>query len=281
MLMNRFILISTVVFIGAIASLKTGSSSDSPSVQTVNTNPKLMEVDCTDQLNKLYQKHGFNVNEIRQNEGTVPRIHLSSLPDDFMLNQTGSKKDTFVRVMLPLILEVNKNVSRERQLLLAIKDRMTKGRRLQAYEFEWIESMSEKYRVKSTDIDDLLHKVDVIPPSLALAQASLESGWLMSTAARLKNSTFGHMANKKDVEGFESLYANVEAYILNLNRHNAYQSLRMLRADMRQSGQGLCSEKLANGLKNYSERGTAYIRDVKKMIQQNDFKAFDEVALDT
>lgn len=281
MLMNRFILVSAVVFIGAVASLKTESKSDLPSVQTVSSTPEFMEIDCTDQLNKLYQKHGFNVNDIRLKELTVPRLHLSSLPHDFKLKQTGSKKDTFVRVMLPLILEVNKNVSRERQLLLALKDRLTKGRKLQTYEFEWIETMAEKYRVNSTDINDLLHKVDVIPPSLALAQASLESGWLMSTAARLKNSTFGHMANKKDVEGFESLYANVEAYILNLNRHNAYRDLRKLRADMRQSGKDVCSETLANGLKSYSERGTAYIRDVKKMIQQNDFKAFDEVALDT
>ena len=281
MLINRFILVCTVVFIGAVAALKTESNSDLPSIQTINTNPELTEVDCTAQLDKLYKKHGFDVNDLRQNEGTVPRIHLSSLPDDFELNHTGRKKDTFVKVMLPLILEVNKNVLRERQLLLALQSRMAKGQRLQVFETEWIESMAEKYRVKSTDIDDLLHKVDVIPPSLALAQASLESGWLMSAAARLKNSTFGHMANRKNVEGFDSLYANVEAYILNLNRHNAYQDLRRLRADMRQSGQDMCSVTLANGLKSYSERGTAYVRDIKNMIKQNDFKAFDEVALET
>ncbi len=281
MLMNRFILVSTVVFIGVVAALKTESNSDLPSVQTVNSSPELMEVDCTYKLNKLYKKHSFDVNDLRQNERTVPRIHLSSLPKDFELNQSGCKKDTFVRVMLPLILEVNKNVLRERQLLLALQSRIAKGHSLQVFETEWIESMAEKYRVKSTDIADLLHKVDVIPPSLALAQASLESGWLMSAAARLKNSTFGHMANRKDVEGFESLYANVEAYILNLNRHNAYQDLRRLRAGMRQSGQDVCSVTLANGLKSYSERGAAYIRDIKNMIKQNDFKAFDEVALET
>lgn len=103
----------------------------------------------------------------------------------------------------------------------------------------------------------------------------------MSAAARNKNSTFGHMANRKDVEGFASLYDNVEAYILNLNRHAAYTDLRKLREEMRSKGIVLCSETLAKGLKRYSTRGHAYVHDLQVMIRQNDFKAFDEVPLDT
>lgn len=281
--MERLVMIFGVVFIGAVASLKTTPSEDKVVFTEAEKTIKAEKVRVrnTKELASLFENRGFNVKEVRRNKSPVPRIHLASLPKDMKTTPFQHKKERFVQIMLPMILEVNRTVLAERAKLKQLKKTLDRGVELAMEDAQWVTEMAKRYRVKSGSIDELLIKVDIIPPSLALAQASLESGWLMSAAARQKNSTFGHMATKEDVEKFKDLFSNVEAYILNLNRHAAYKDLRKMRASMRKRGKQICSTTLAKGLQCYSERGMAYIRDIQKMIKQNDFKAFDASILKT
>ena len=58
------------------------------------------------------------------------------------------------------------------------------------------------YKVKNGDFNLLLERADIIPPSLAIAQAAYESGWGTSRFALEGNSLFGQRTWKKMQELF-------------------------------------------------------------------------------
>lgn len=236
--------------------------------------PGLVEVKNTQELCSVFQDCGYDLPR-----GSVPRVYLTSFPKDYAGMKKKPKveqKNMFVQSLLPMILAVNESIESDRDRLMSFKERLSRGGHLRSPEKKWLMELADRYKLKTHNIDELLLRVDVIPPSLALGQASLESGWGLSKAALEKNSTFGHMASGSKVAGFETLYHSVEQYMHNLNCHGAYKELRVARAEMRTQGIELCSMTLASkGLKKYSVRGAAYIKDVQKMIQQNDFKRYD------
>jgi Bax protein len=134
------------------------------------------------------------------------------------------------------------------------------------------------------DIKNLLAHVDIVPASLALAQAAMESAWGTSRFATEGNNYFGQWCYTKgcglvptqrnagathEVQAFVSPANSVAAYMRNINRHNSYRTLRTLRAKARTSQQPIYGCTLANGLGNYSERGQAYVDEIKQMISIN------------
>ncbi len=231
------------------------------------------------ELDATFKKCGFDLQKAKT-AGKAPRLYLSKLPRD-MGKKTRASNTTFIRVLLPHILRVNEEILTNRTRLLALQKRLKAGGHLRQTEKMWLSKLKTEYRCPSTKIEALLVHVDVVPPSLALSQAMIETGGGRSHAALHKNSTFGHMRTKTKVEKFESLHANVKAYVINLNRHAAYKSFRLARAKMRASNQKLCGYTLASGLKKYSVRGPAYIRDVQRQIDAHGLKGYDHITLAT
>jgi Bax protein len=140
----------------------------------------------------------------------------------------------------------------------------------------------------------LLHRVDILPPSLVLAQAATESGWGTSRFAREGNNLFGQRtyrpgngivpANRPDgetheVKRFGTLFESVRSYMRNLNTHLAYRELRDLRAQLRRSGRPLSGALLADGLNAYSTRSSDYITDVRAIIRANDLSRANQAFL--
>jgi Bax protein len=136
--------------------------------------------------------------------------------------------------------------------------------------------------------------VDVVPVSLALAQAAIESGWGTSRFARQGNAIFGQWTSQDGkglvpsarpegkthkVRSFDRLSESVEAYLLNLNTHRAYRDFRTLRQQSRNSGERPKGEVLATGLEAYSEKGEEYVDLLRDMIRVNRLAAFDDAIL--
>jgi uncharacterized FlgJ-related protein len=136
-------------------------------------------------------------------------------------------------------------------------------------------------------------RVDIIPPSLALAQAAEESGWGTSRFADVGNALFGQwtwsegIAPLEQREGkgdyriakFDSPLDSVRAYMLNLNTHAAYRSLRERRREMRVRGDQLSGWELAETLTSYSERGAAYVETLHTIMRVNRLAATDSAYL--
>lgn len=237
---------------------------------------KNFQVTSVKELDRVFHNWDYNLTKTKSN-GKVPRLYLAKLPRD-MNQKKKSSNATFIQVLLPHILKVNEQILADRSRLLEMQKRQKTGH-LHYAEKAWLMKLASDYRCKSTKVEALLMHVDMVPPSLALAQATIESGGGRSHAAVKKNSTFGHMRTKKDVEKFASLQDNVKAYITNLNRHAAYASFRKERAKLRAKSQEPCGYKLASYLTKYSERGTAYTRDLQNLINARNLREYDSTSL--
>ncbi len=237
-------------------------------------------VDETSQLEQVFDAHGYCLKGCANGEKAVPRVYLTALPKDFSKrNSTPSKRDVFLKTMLPLILKTNEDIRRERSILLQLKSIRDKGQSLTVGQRRALMNIADKYKITRPSIDELLKRVDEIPPSLALSQAIVETGWGVSHAAGRKNSPFGMMASSTKVKKYDSLEESVRGYIHNLNTHNAYQKMRQIRAQLRDCGENLCGIKLADGLHRYSELGQGYIARLRGVIRQHDLKKFDHTQL--
>jgi Bax protein len=134
----------------------------------------------------------------------------------------------------------------------------------------------------------LKRRVDIIPPSLALVQAAIESGWGSSRFAREGNALFGQWTTGEGLKAqgsdarlaaFATPTKSVAAYCLNLNTHRSYTQFRHARAEMRQKGTTIDGVNLAGYLDRYSEKGEAYTRLIKDMIQRDGLEIADTAQL--
>ena len=139
---------------------------------------------------------------------------------------------------------------------------------------------------------ELKIRMDIIPVSLAIAQAAKETGWGTSRFALEGNALFGQWTYAADglkpadntagdhkVKKFNILQASVRAYKRNLNSHKVYKNFRSERAKLRERGEKINSLKLVKYLDKYAETGKLYTEILEKIIKQNSLMDFDQSKL--
>ncbi len=171
---------------------------------------------------------------------------------------------------------------------------MSKSRNIPKTDQLWLDKKFKYYKVKNKNFDALLNKVDIIPPSLAIAQAAYESGWGTSRFALEGNSLFGQRtwASKSGivplergqdqtfkVTKFDIIRASVKAYKKNLNTHKSYENLRLERKKLRAKGEEISGLRLSQHLDKYSEIKDKYVFYLQKIIEQNSLTDFDKSIL--
>jgi Bax protein len=232
----------------------------------------------------------------------VPRIYLARLPEILpTIYDTREKKRLFTSSMLPIILRANELIIADRGRLISILTKLENNRQLNKTERKWLSSTAKLYRVKlakvpnADDIAKMLYKIDVVPVSLALAQAATESAWGTSRFAQHGNALFGEWVYGDNARGiipagrdegkthkiksFDYLLDSVRSYMVNLNRHKSYSDLRRRRAELREHSLAVTGAALAPALVDYSQRGTAYVNEILSIIDYNDFEALDHALL--
>ena len=229
---------------------------------------------------------GFDLDAVQKGYISVPRLMVSALPPDLeRLDAMDQRKNLFLRIMLPAILTANEQIGADRQHLLAIKSQLASGEQMSAADVQWVLQLADSYDQPDADVDSLLRKVDVVPPSLALAQAIEESGWGTSRIARSQNSLFGQFGQSAsgdwDYQSFASLQQAVSSYMHNLNTHRAYKEFRVLRSHMRSVKGEIDGWELAQTLHRYSERGDDYVHGLHSIMRDNELESFDFARLNT
>lgn len=247
-------------------------------------------------LSLHFRELGYDLKSVFAGAGQVPRVILASIPADLKdVREVKTRKALFFKTVLPLVLQVNEEILADRERLWRIRVDRALGRTPSAVDRLWLSVMSERYKVKRGDLDELLRRVDVVPPSLALAQAAEESGWGTSRFAREGNAIFGQWTYSKKANGikpkdrepgkshriraFDNLIESVRAYMTNLNTHRAYRGFRVARAELRQHGRDLAGLKLAGTLTAYSQRGDDYVRNIRRIMAANTLEKLDDAEL--
>ncbi|MCH8237905.1 MAG: glucosaminidase domain-containing protein, partial [Proteobacteria bacterium] len=161
------------------------------SVRAVIRPRKRPPLKTAEALSETFQQLGYDLERVRTGESGVPRLFLASLPGDLKdIRESRVRKTLFFKTVLPLVLQVNEEILRDRRRLWKLHFRLGLNQKLKAADRLWLIMMAERYGVKRGDVASLLQRVDIIPPSLALAQAAEESGWGTSRFVREGNAVF-------------------------------------------------------------------------------------------
>jgi len=240
-------------------------------------------------LEEIYKDNGFNLNEIRNNKIVKP-VKIDLLPKEIkQIESTKKRKNLFIQIVLPLILEENTRIKVERKKLFAVLNKNNNS----DSEIKWLKSKFKQYGVVNRDLTTLKIRMDEIPVSLAIAQAAKETGWGTSRFALEGNALFGQwtfsgegikpkgadIGDTHKVMKFKVLQASVRAYQRNLNTHSSYREFRKMRAIQRDNQGNLNSLELVNYLDKYAETGLEYTKILKKIIEQNNLTDFDDAEL--
>ena len=252
------------------------------------------EFDNTISLNSetalnLFKDLGYDLKGVRAGQKVKP-IYLTKLPKDLKtLGDTKVKRELFIKILLPLILDENEKIIDDRKKLFKIlgKNFNTIGERV------WLKRRFKEYKIDDQDLAKLKMRMDIVPVSIAIAQAANESGWGTSRFALEGNALFGQWTwskkgispKKKDpnqthkILQFQVLKASVRAYKNNLNTHKAYQEFREVRAQLREEGDKIDGLKLTKYLKNYAAIGEQYVSILENIIERNSLTDFDNANL--
>ena len=210
----------------------------------------------------------------------VSSASLSSFKPSFdSIESTVVRKEVFFNYLLPVIHKKNAEIVALRN---AISNNELNDNQLN--------DLAKKYRVETPSKEELLKVIDILPPSLVLAQAANESDWGRSRFAKDFNNYFGIWCFTKgcgvipkdrdedathEVASFNSLEDCIDYYVLNINRSYAYEDLRLMRKNQRENLQPITGTLLAQGLGNYAFPGDEYIESIQTLINFNQLERHD------
>lgn len=224
--------------------------------------------------------------------GILIATRSSNLPDFREYAAGPERKSEFFGFVHPLIASENERVLRDRRKLTALNTEDDIG----WFDRAWLNGLASDYGIEAQEmesadvVDTLMRRVDIVPRSLALAQAAKESGWGTARFAREGNNFFGEWCfdpgcgilpsnraqdRSHEVRSFSNPEDSIRSYIRNLNTHESYKGFRDARARMRAAGKELSGLTLAGQLTRYSERRLAYVEEIRSLIRTNDLAALD------
>ena len=212
----------------------------------------------------------------------------AELPDFSKIKNTKEKKVKFFEFLRPKIRRANQKIKYQQVLLQKLTSEVESDSYHADNSKKKLIRLGVSYGLKKENVleqlNELSIRIDIIPEALVLAQAANESAWGTSRFSVQANNLFGQWCftkgcglvpknrnknAKHEVQKFQSIQSAVTSYMKNLNSNRAYKSLRTIRSSLRQQGRFIKGSKLAQGLKNYSERGDAYVEEIIRMIRQN------------
>lgn len=271
--------------------------------------PQPEQVPCRDynDVFALFDRLGYTQQAWQAGIREVPRVYIADIPDRWRTEKSkqisaSDKKRLFFRAIAPIVLFVNERILEDRERAKALMERLLRGETVGPEDLEWFTELAVRYRMiespgdrlDSDQYPEFLLRVDVIPPSLSLAQAASESGWGTSRFAAEGNSLFGQWTWGKGIKpaaqraealgdhriaAFGSTAEAAFAYALNLNTQANYRDFRLKRAELRRGNLRISGEVLAATLLRYSERGQAYVDDLKTIMRQNRLDDVDDAYL--
>jgi len=280
--------------VASVSSVEADRANTSTSVATPGVAPKAEDDLAADrtknQAPEPAQTSTGQPNSGQVNLVTVPLKFARHIPAKHFELTGDAQKQSFIKLVLPLILAANDELLQRREAVKAS---------VQANDRNTLDQWAVLYRIDSENFDDfelaerLLRRVDTIPVALALAQAAVESGWGTSRFAQQGNALFGQWAwtesagmrplaasnERAVVRSFGSLLESVRAYMHNLNTHQNYKRFRDARYRLKPQTEAVKASRLATYLDSYAEIGQAYVKKLLAVMSSNNFDQYAEAKL--
>tara|TARA_B100000945_G_scaffold319719_1_gene327616 strand:- start:369 stop:1508 length:1140 start_codon:yes stop_codon:yes gene_type:complete len=252
-----------------------------------NTNTSRLSASTIEQL---FEDTNYSLKEVKKTKLVNIGNALDHLPKEMKtIENVNKRKNLFIQIVLPLIIEENTKIKLDRKKLFVILNKNNNSKN----DIEWLKKKFKQYGVTNNDLSTLKVRMDEIPASLAIAQAAKETGWGTSRFAQKGNALFGQWTwsgngikptgadsdSTHKVASFKILKASVKAYQRNINTHSSYRKFRKERAIQRDNNGKLNSLELVKYLDKYAETGIEYTKILTKIIKQNSLTEFDDVKI--
>jgi len=212
----------------------------------------------------------------------------------YKIKNSKDQKREFINILKPFVDTSNEKILEERFFIENFFKKAISNafRSMNPNDLKKLQRLSKKYRVKNIfDKNKYLKRIDLVPVSLALVQGAIESGWGKSRFVREANNIFGHWTwgevgiiplgreegKTHKIRIFRSIQDSVDAYMLNLNRHYAYQDFRDMRLKKSLKGKQITGYEAANTMLNYSELREKYIKMLHNMMEEHRLLYYDVV----
>ena len=253
----------------------------------VNTNTSRLSASTIEQL---FKDTNYDLKIVKKTKLVNIGNNLDHLPIEMKsIENVKKRKNLFIQIVLPLIIEENTKIKIDRKKLFVILNKNSNSKS----DIEWLKKKFKQYGVAKNDLTTLKIRMDEIPVSLAIAQAAKETGWGTSRFAQKGNALFGQWTwsgngikpaaadneSTHKVASFKVLKASVKAYQRNINTHSSYKKFRKERAIQRDNFGKLNSLELVKYLDKYAETGIEYTKILSKIIKQNSLTDFDDVKI--
>ncbi len=241
-------------------------------------------------IEQLFKDTNYDLKTVKKTKLVNIGNNLDHLPIEMKsIENVKKRKNLFIQIVLPLIIEENTKIKIDRKKLFVILNKNSNSKS----DIEWLKKKFKQYGVAKNDLTTLKIRMDEIPVSLAIAQAAKETGWGTSRFAQKGNALFGQWTwsgngikpaaadneSTHKVASFKVLKASVKAYQRNINTHSSYKKFRKERAIQRDNFGKLNSLELVKYLDKYAETGIEYTKILSKIIKQNSLTDFDDVKI--
>lgn len=200
------------------------------------------------ELEELFAKFGYQRFHLLENNA-FPAVFVKTLPNDFMnIPSKKYRNELFIRILAPLAMKINEEILNERNTLLRIERSYNRNKTLAPNEIKKLETLAVKYdyftRKKKDEritgqIRELKRRINIIPPSILIAAAAIESDWGESRVVAMANSLYKEkvwysneglepLENKNDgyrFKIFHSLRESMESFALSFNSDIKYEAV--------------------------------------------------------
>ncbi len=215
-------------------------------------------------LNELYQKVGYigteEKNWLMLKTQKYPAILLKNFPPDFnSIEDKEQRNILFIKILAPLALKLNQQLWDERQIIVNIKKSLKQKGNLTPEQIKIIENKATKYDVftRLTGdlrykylISELLKRIDIIPPSIMITIAAIETDFGSSRVVKEGNSLYKMLVwhTKKGLKPigeteddtyrikiYPDIFKSMEDFALRINSSPNFGFLRIAREQIRHS----------------------------------------------
>jgi uncharacterized FlgJ-related protein len=153
-----------------------------------------IEINSLDELSEFFDSLNYNSAAWQAGNRKIPRLTFDRVSKTWQKSSKSlpvkKKKEIFFRLMIPLVLIANEGVLKEREFVKTLDE---SHKTLVELAKKYRVSLADQQKISESERKELLEKVDIVPASLALAQAAEESGWATSRFTLEGNAFFWSM----------------------------------------------------------------------------------------
>ncbi len=183
-------------------------------------------------------------------------------PEGFYELPTEERQPLFIETITAVVERSNAEIRLDRAELTALRDQQLAGRALSLSQDADVEEIARRYGLTFQTVDELLNRIDEVPPRLATAQAAIATGWGGSQVMVSRNALFGLSLDR----GYPTLLDAANSLASLYASHPDFQGLRQARVTSRAAELRPRAEDLLPYIGGFVDESDAYVEQVGSVL---------------